>query len=573
MDGLQALLSSGRIEKCSNADLKARLKELKLSGSGEKGTLIARLRYYIDGEKHKVDGVNPTQLSLPALRKAVAARGLSCIGTQDEMLHLLLAHLKDSPEEAGAGPAGAAARSGGGGGGPVQPQQLARRVLELEEAGNPEAILSLLGDPITRASSVGAMRKAYLKLSLLLHPDKLGAQFEGATRCFQAVVSAFETLSRPEAPSSKEGPRKPKGPMIARSNEGCHRTGIVCPRCRVDWGSNVEGNPDYYYNFMMMGLKAFTCATCLLQFGCMTAVHRCPFCRTPFEYHPDDYHRKLQCRRPACQREFGFFMFPVSERALQDLYAEVKAAQELRMRTEEARRRRAAAALRRNGSRTSEEEATHQERLFCLGLRDECPRCGAALETLPDEDAQRRHLLDCADGAKHAQHAARQAAAATKATEQARRQGLQDEVAAEAAWSLLGAQSQHLWLLSEEQLRRQCEQAGLPTTGDKDELIARLAAHRKDQKFLTAGEGGEVVPEVTPDTLPSNLYAMSEAQLRAVCAAHNIDPKPLRSKKALIGALEGARDVGFRPAPVVALLTQPEGARRLKGRPGKRCAA
>ena len=38
------------------------------------------------------------------------------------------------------------------------------------------------------------------------------------------------------------------------------------------------------------------------------------------------------------------------------------------------------------------------------------------------------------------------------------------QVAAQAAWSLMGGQSQHLWLLSEEQLRQQCAQSDLPTT-------------------------------------------------------------------------------------------------------------
>ena len=34
-------------------------------------------------------------------------------------------------------------------------------------------------------------------------------------------------------------------------------------------------------------------STCLLDFGCMTAIHKCPFCRKPFDYTPDDYHAKV----------------------------------------------------------------------------------------------------------------------------------------------------------------------------------------------------------------------------------------------------------------------------------------
>ena len=37
-------------------------------------------------------------------------------------------------------------------------------------------------------------------------------------------------------------------------------------------------------------------STCLLDFGCMTAIHKCPFCRKPFDYTPHDYHAKV--RRP-----------------------------------------------------------------------------------------------------------------------------------------------------------------------------------------------------------------------------------------------------------------------------------
>ena len=41
--------------------------------------------------------------------------------------------------------------------------------------------------------------------------------------------------------------------MLSRSNEGCHRTSIRCPRCKQPWSEGtLDGNPDYFYNFMMM---------------------------------------------------------------------------------------------------------------------------------------------------------------------------------------------------------------------------------------------------------------------------------------------------------------------------------
>ena len=573
------LLRTGKIEKCKIAELKEYLKTHKMTQGGEKGTLINRIRMHIEGQKHQIDGSNPAELPIAALRKTVAGFGLSCIGTQDEMLELLITHLKENP---GVGGPTAANESNASSNSSVPAAtgtpdedveaksiRLAKTALRLSEEGDDEGILRLLGDDITKASSVGALRKAYLKLSLLLHPDKLQDKFDGATRAFQALVSAFEHVSRPELAPAKKG-EKPKGPMISRSNQGCFVTAMACPRCKVEWGKKVEGNPEYYYNFMMMGVKSFTCSTCLLQFGCMTALHKCPHCRQRFEYHPEDYHRKIKCcNKDKCGKEFGFWLFDVSERVLQELHKEVKDAQERRMQREEAKRRRTAAALRRQGSMDARASAVHEEKLFLLGLRDACPRCGESLEGLPDEEAQRKHLMECADVVKIAQHKAKQERLHQKAAERERREGLQEEVAATAAWALMGGQSQHLWFLSEAQLQKQCADVGLDTSGTKEELIARLAEHRKDQRFI-GGPDGEDVPEVSGATLPSNLHGMSEGQLRAVCASHNIDPKPLKSKKALIKALEGAQYASFMDGPKVQLLAQPKTQGRLTDKKEKK---
>ena len=280
MPDWKALLQSGKIEKCKVGELKEYLKPTALSTGGEKGTLIWRIRMHIEGQDRLLDGKNPADLPTAALRKAVASRGLSCIGSQDEMLDLLMGHLKENPET----PSPTSDTPNGSASVPaedttLQAIRLAKKVLQMSDDGDNENILRLLGDDITSSSSVGAMRKAYLKLSLLLHPDKLSGHFDGATRAFQAVVSAFEQLSRPETVQKPQPGKKPKGPLISRSNGGCHHTKMGCPRCSVDWGKKVEGNPDYFYNFMMMGAKTFTCSTCLLQFGCMSAKHKCPHCR------------------------------------------------------------------------------------------------------------------------------------------------------------------------------------------------------------------------------------------------------------------------------------------------------
>lgn len=69
----------------------------------------------------------------------------------------------------------------------------------------------------------------------------------------------------------------------------------------------MDGNPEFAYTLMMTGLKNYHCSTCLLGFGCVSALHKCPFCNKFFEYHPDDFHRKVKCGNKGCDREFGFF--------------------------------------------------------------------------------------------------------------------------------------------------------------------------------------------------------------------------------------------------------------------------
>jgi hypothetical protein len=51
-------------------------------------------------------------------------------------------------------------------------------------------------------------------------------------------------------------------------------------------------------------------STCLLDFGCMTAIHKCPFCRKSFDYTPDDYHAKVLC--PPGPRPYPFLPLPLS---------------------------------------------------------------------------------------------------------------------------------------------------------------------------------------------------------------------------------------------------------------------
>jgi hypothetical protein len=417
------------MEKLKVDELKARCKAAGMVQSGEKPTLIMRLQLHAACQSKDLktfDGANPCTLNVAGLRTACAKEGLSPIGSQDELLEALVKHLEKKAPAA----AKAAGAAPSGGDQSIDAAAVCARVLELAETDNWEAILSLAspGTQLDRSSPASALRKAYLKLAMLVHPDKL-ANVPDATKAFQACVKAFERLSAPELPSESKS-SGPKAQTLARSNDGCFRTRVCCPRCKQPWSeSGLDGNPEYCYNFLMQGLKQFTCSTCLCEFGCMTALHLCPHCRHRFEYSPADYHRKIGCgntKKPC--KPFGFWMYHASDRVLNTLRDEIRAEVEKRQRERDSKQRRAA----RSSARGS---AFDSERAFMLGLVDECPRCGESLESYEDE-AQRQHLMECVDECKHRAHQQQVAKTAQRAS---KREAAQD--------AQLSAQVPHLHLI------------------------------------------------------------------------------------------------------------------------------
>lgn len=364
-----------------------------------------------------------------------------------------------------------------------------------------------------------------------MHPDKL-RDFSDATKAFQAITQAFERLSNPEqfADEEEETKGKPKTKKLARSNEGCRRTDVLCPRCKVKWSASaLEGNPDYFYNFMMMGLKTFNCATCLFEFGCMSAVHKCPFCRKQFEYSPQDYHRRITCGNGTCTKEFGFHMFNASERVMKELRATIKADHDKRVKRVEQKRRRAES----NKRRGIGVDSAMSEEAFCLGLADECPRCGRPLKEFRNEEGQRLHLRDCNDTREHAAHAAKKAAAMTQQEEREKGADAQQEAQAAAAWQFLGGNTEQLWMLTDGALQTECENAGITAAGGatKDEMIAQLAEKKR-------GASAKKRSRLTAESLPTNWHSLSLAQLKSVCAAHGIAVPAGVSKQKILSLID-----------------------------------
>lgn len=444
----------------------------------------------------------------------------------------------------------------------MDPVTIAQKVLELSEDDDFEGILNLAATSaatmIEKSSPVNLLRKYYLKLSLIIHPDKLGKSFKESTKAFQGLVRAFESLTAPEV--IEEQPTKGKGKgkkdsnvmQISRSNHNCFRTRILCPRCKQPWNENsLDGNPDYCYNFLMTGLKQYLCSTCLCEFGCMTAIHLCPHCKKRFEYDPKNYHEQVTCPNERCKKKFGFFLYHVSDRVIKDLKEQVKADLERKLKIREQKQRRAARSKR---SLTTEE----LEKSFLMGLHDVCPRCGLDFSSNFDENEVRQHLMDCNDEMKHKEFAEKKDKEEAKKTTKAAKKQKQEAVATEAAFQLLGSSNAQLWILDEEQLRNEAQRRGVKSTGSKDELIDRLVGddnddeHHSSIKYIEGGaemkgpSSALVVRKkrkrtISAEELPSNLHSLDEAQIRSILISHGLKSliTPKATKEDLLTIIEG----------------------------------
>ena len=181
-----------------------------------------------------------------------------------------------------------------------------------------------------------------------------------------------------------------------------HRTSVQCPRCHADWGSHLKGEgQEALYTSFMRGHAQVFCLTCLFEFGCNTATHRCPHCTRAFEYRPfvDFDKAALECPndkqsgiRKACGKSFRVTRFAMSASKQADEERRRKQAEAERRQREsskEARASRGGLAARYGDEEDEEEEAALLE-LGQFIVSEDCPRCGKQFST-----GHAAHLKTC----------------------------------------------------------------------------------------------------------------------------------------------------------------------------------
>ena len=165
-------------------------------------------------------------------------------------------------------------------------------------------------------------------------------------------------------------------------------------------------------------------------------------------------------------------MYHASNRIIEELKKSVKEEQQLFLKGKEAKLRRNA----RSKSTIDEEVA------FTLGLMDQCPRCGEELDFEDADDAARArlHLMECNDVTKHAEHRKKKVENALKDEKKNEKQQAQEAVQRQAAWELLGSKTNNLWMLDDDQVKKQAAIENVKEhSGSRDEIINEIARKRK----------------------------------------------------------------------------------------------
>ena len=174
----------------------------------------------------------------------------------------------------------------------------------------------------------------------------------------------------------------------------------------------------------------------------------------------------------------------------------------------------------------------------------------------------------CTDKRKHAAHKAAVQAAEAKKGRKEEKEEAQAEAQNLATWQFLGGDDSQAWLLTDTQVKKQCEERGLSTEGSNEERLARMAGQTNERKLLTDGQAGSGgggtsrASGISAASLPANLHGMSVRQLKAVCAAHGIVAEGSTSGD-LIHQLESA--VYSKDEPML-LEDKPSKARKPQGK-------
>lgn len=491
------------------------------------------------------------------VRTALCASGLSPVGDRSELIKRLADYLRkqttktDSKVEISGSSASASVVD-------ASRMELFKAILENED--DHVFVLSLSGKPVKGSSDKAELRKAYLLLSAKVHPDKnQGSQ--DSIKAFQVLLNSYERLANPEkflkdADDDEQPKKRQKTERFTRSNAGCFKTKIKCPQCREEWGGASLGLEDAAYNFFMTGLKQYYCHICSCLFGCMTGLHYCPHCRKEFQYDPDDYHSKVTCGNEKCRKEFGFWMFKVSERREREVRQEAKELHEQRLKKAAQKNRRAKRAGNRGGDGDAGNDLRLQEQLFLIALRDTCPRCGWELERGEKVEEARLHLDDCNDKRKIQEYQEKIRKEKAAKAEKESTKSSEEEVLAFKQWEMNGRQVGQLWMLSDKMLKKQCGNFNLPDGGKRFEMIKRLSEYLRSHEVLMITDGktnttSEVkydrcgIKNADEDDLPQNLHAMEREELQDLLASYNIKFNAKKDvKKDLIRKFEQARFKG-----------------------------
>ena len=277
----------------------------------------------------------------------------------------------------------------------------------------------------------------------------------------------------------------------------------------------------------------------------------------------------MECGSARCSGTFGFWLYHVPPRVEDDLRREAKEEQERRAKQREASAARVARAARKAGGGVTDAARQRQaEQLFCASLVDACPRCGFEPPRSATREELEEHVQACTDKRKHAAHKAAVQAAEAKKGRKEEKEEAQAEAQNLATWQFLGGDDSQAWLLTDTQVKKQCEERGLSTEGSNEERLARMAGQTNERKLLTDGQAGSGgagssrASGISAASLPANLHGMSVRQLKAVCAAHGIVAEGSTSGD-LIHQLESA--VYSKDEPML-LEDKPSKARKPQGK-------